>query len=325
MPKTKTLPKTKPVAIEFGLKLRQPVWPYRIKLGIYLLIVSTCTVLFVMRSITIPEAQAQVVVPALLIGAPMAPPIGLQRFNPGAGNQNSFLPSVSGEAGTAIKDSLSGALEKLPLTAQRGLGDIFEKVSPLDRTPTQIGPNSVNPDSQTCNFMTGRCTETKNRLLPGGPTGGIGYDISSPDPLSVVVGKRGHVLIYANGYPVAEASSKWGLFEFKINNKTGLNGKPIPEKDRVKGSIIFDRLFYECSQIEEIDVIKGNWHRELPGFTTNIDAFERNLRNGMTMDEAMRNTFTGKVAEGQGFTKRTLDYYTPGEEASVYFQKPENK
>jgi hypothetical protein len=311
-------------------------------IALWVLLTAVLAGLFIFVSQSVEVTQARVVSPPRIpvapgSGNPMAPRSGGgvggygYGYNPLDDYQNPLAPKVKGEIGPALNRRLSQARDQLPVQTQSGLNDIFDrnKVS-LDKAPVQTGPNITNPDSQTCNFANGKCFEAKNRLVPGNPTG-VGYDLSGPNPVKqdseikvrIINGK---VYVIANGYLVASGNPNWGLLEFSINNKTGLTGKrgQIPEHLRVKGNLIFDHLLDACLGLEDVETIKGNWTPQ-QRFSDNFNSFEQNLRRGLSPEEAARNTFTGKVAGKRGYTEVEIDYHIPGEEAYVWFRKPESR
>jgi hypothetical protein len=70
------------------------------------------------------------------------------------------------------------------------------------------------------------------------------------------------------------------------------------------------------SQVGPVNGIRGTWNPSMP---SNLDAFNANIRAGMSVEQAARATFTGTMAGRSGFTSVTVEQLTgsPGAYTNV--------
>ena len=80
-----------------------------------------------------------------------------------------------------------------------------------------------------------------------------------------------------------------------------------------QGGQMFNRAL---SEVGRVNGIRGTWNPSMP---SNLDAFNANIRAGMSAKEAARATFTGTMAGRAGFTNVAVEQLsgTPGAYTNV--------
>ena len=110
---------------------------------------------------------------------------------------------------------------------------------------------------------------------------------------------------------------KFSLYTRKIN------GERHPDFF-AKNFVAFALNYFE-EQGHQINRIEANWTHQDDGIwpSDNLDEYFKNRREGMSKEEAARNTWSGRTYTGLGFTE-IEDYYEEeeGEEVKVIFRKP---